>query len=205
MIRAQRGARAERLHVTPVGREQRARPIAEVLGDPLVTRKGRAIVPTPAGNRARARDCPRHPRIRARAPGRSLRRREVHANVLSRGRRCRPDHVGSADRHRDDAGAAQSAPTRRRIDSLVSLGDLTSSEIDLHLGTRAGCRPARIEPLFEERVVLVARRDTRRSATGSRAPCSVVCVTCASIWCLEETSAIASPSRMRERASHARS
>jgi len=44
------------------------------------------------------------------------------------------------------------------IDSLVSLGDLTSSEIDLHLGVRGRGAGLHVEPLFEERVVLVARR-----------------------------------------------
>jgi len=44
------------------------------------------------------------------------------------------------------------------IDSLVSLGDLTSSEIDLHLGVRGQGAGLHVEPLFEERVVLVARR-----------------------------------------------
>jgi DNA-binding transcriptional LysR family regulator len=44
------------------------------------------------------------------------------------------------------------------IDSLVSLGDLTSSEIDLHLGVRGKGAGLHVERLFEERVVLVARR-----------------------------------------------
>src|SRR6266403_1216220 len=44
------------------------------------------------------------------------------------------------------------------IDSLVSLGDLTSSEIDLHLGVRGKGAGLHVEPLFEERFVLVGRR-----------------------------------------------
>jgi DNA-binding transcriptional LysR family regulator len=52
------------------------------------------------------------------------------------------------------------------IDSLVSLGDLTSSEIDLHIGVRGKGAGLHVEPLFDERVVLVARRG--HPAVGKR-------------------------------------
>src|SRR5260221_2913173 len=45
------------------------------------------------------------------------------------------------------------------IDALVSLGDLTSSEIDLHLGVPGKGPGLHVEPLLDEPSLLVARRD----------------------------------------------
>src|SRR6266446_3989728 len=80
---------AERLHVTPSAVSNALARLRDVLGDPLVTRKGRGIVPTPRATEL-APAIARAIHELARAPGRPLRRRELHANVHSRGRRCRP-------------------------------------------------------------------------------------------------------------------
>jgi DNA-binding transcriptional LysR family regulator len=44
------------------------------------------------------------------------------------------------------------------IDPLISLGDLTSSEVDVHLGIPWKAPGIHVEPLCEEQSVLVARR-----------------------------------------------
>jgi DNA-binding transcriptional LysR family regulator len=60
------------------------------------------------------------------------------------------------------------------IDSLVSLGDLSSPEIDVHVGVPATGRDLHVEGLLDERSVLVARHDhpsagkkLSRHATGT--------------------------------------
>jgi DNA-binding transcriptional LysR family regulator len=58
---------------------------------------------------------------------------------------------------------AQEMPNARLrvvgIDSLLSLGDLASSEVDLHVGVRATGPGLHAEPLLDEQTVLVARKD----------------------------------------------
>jgi DNA-binding transcriptional LysR family regulator len=165
---------AERLHVTPSAVSNALARLRGLIGDPLVTRKGRGIVPTP-----RAVEL-------APAIARGLRELEaaIHGVPFDPARCTRTFTLALAD-----AGQVTWLPriaTRMReamprahlrivgIDSLVSLGDLTSSEIDLHLGLRGGGAGVHVEPLFEERTVLVARRGHRligkrlsRSALGA--------------------------------------
>jgi len=45
------------------------------------------------------------------------------------------------------------------VDSLVSLGDLGSTEVDLHFGVRATGPGIHAETLFDERTILVARKN----------------------------------------------
>jgi DNA-binding transcriptional LysR family regulator len=52
------------------------------------------------------------------------------------------------------------------IDSLVSLGDLGSTEVDVHLGVAGTAPGLRATPLVEERAVLVARRGHPAIAAG---------------------------------------
>ncbi|MFP2911571.1 LysR family transcriptional regulator [Pyxidicoccus sp. 3LFB2] len=59
---------AERLHVTPSAISNGLARLRSALGDPLVTRKGRGIVPHASGDRARARHRARPERARACAP-----------------------------------------------------------------------------------------------------------------------------------------
>jgi DNA-binding transcriptional LysR family regulator len=157
---------ARRLHVTPSAVSNSLARLRGVLGDPLVTRKGRGIVPTP-----RALEL-------APAIARGLRELETAVRGV-------PFDAASCTRTFTlaiaDAGQVTWLPRiamrmRREmprahlraigIDSLVSLGDLSSPEIDLHIGLRGTGAGLRAEPLFEERTVLVARRGHR--AIGKR-------------------------------------
>jgi DNA-binding transcriptional LysR family regulator len=149
---------AERLHVTPSAVSNALARLRDVLGDPLVTRKGRGIVPTPRATEL------------APAIARAIHELE---HALQRG----PFDAASCTRTftlavadagqitwvpRIAAGMTRELPKAHLrvvgIDSLVSLGDLTSSEIDLHIGVRGKGAGLHVERLFEERVVLVARR-----------------------------------------------
>jgi DNA-binding transcriptional LysR family regulator len=143
--------------VTPSAVSNALARLRDVLGDPLVTRKGRGIVPTPRATEL------------APAIARALHEFE---HVLQAGfdaASCTRTFTLAVA----DAGQITWVPriateiTRELpkahlrvvgIDSLVSLGDLTSSEIDLHLGVRGKGAGLHVERLFEERVVLVARR-----------------------------------------------
>jgi DNA-binding transcriptional LysR family regulator len=157
---------AARLHVTPSAVSNALARLRGVIGDPLVTRKGRGIVPTP-------RAVELAPAI---AHG-------LHAlEVAIRGV---PFDPASCTRTftlaMADAGQVTWLPRIARrmtsvmprahlrvvgIDSLISLGDLASAEIDLHIGLRATGVGVHVEPLFAERTILVARRGHR--ATGRR-------------------------------------
>lgn len=149
---------ANRLHVTPSAVSNALARLRDVLGDPLVTRKGRGIVPTPRATEL------------APAIARAIHELEhvLQAGLFDAATCTRTFTLAVAD-----AGQITWVPriatemTRALpkahlrvvgIDSLVSLGDLTSSEIDLHLGVRAKGAGLHVERLFEERTVLVARR-----------------------------------------------
>src|SRR5882724_10587362 len=148
----------ERLHVTPSAVSNALARLRDVLGDPLVTRKGRSIVPTPRATElapaiARAIDELEH---------------ALQAGPFDAASCTRTFTLAVADAGqitwvpRIATRMARELPKAHLrvvgIDSLVSLGDLTSSEIDLHLGVRGKGAGLHVEPLFEERVVLVARR-----------------------------------------------
>ncbi|HEU4735218.1 MAG TPA: LysR family transcriptional regulator [Kofleriaceae bacterium] len=149
---------AERLHVTPPAVSNALARLRPVIGDPLVTRRGRGIVPTP-----RALEL-------APAIARGLRELETAIRDV-------PFDPASCTRTftlaMADAGQVTWLPriaTRMArampraqlrvvgIDSLVALGDLGSPEIDLHLGVRGTGAGLHVAPLFDERTVLVARR-----------------------------------------------
>lgn len=157
---------AERLHVTPSAVSNALARLRGVLDDPLVTRRGRGIVPTP-----RAIEL-------APAIARGLRELETALRGV-------PFDAASCTRTFTlavaDAGQVTWLPRIARrmasamprahlrivgIDSLISLGDLTSPEIDLHIGRRGTGAGMHAEPLFEERTVLVARRG--HGALGKR-------------------------------------
>lgn len=149
---------AERLHVTPSAVSNALARLRDVLGDPLVTRKGRGIVPTP--------------RAIELAPGiaRAIHELEhvLNAAPFDAANCTRMFTLAVADAGqltwlpRIAAAMARDMPRAHLrvvgIDSLVSLGDLTSSEVDLHLGMRGTGPGLHVDPLFEERTVLVARR-----------------------------------------------
>jgi len=150
---------AQRLHVTPSAISNALARLRVALGDPLVTRKGRGIVATP-----RAAEL-------APALARALGELE---RVLAQG----PFDAASCTRTftlaMADAGQvawlpgiatamARDMPKARLrvvdIASLLSLGDLGSSEVDLHVGVRATGPGIHAAALLDEPTVLVARQD----------------------------------------------
>jgi DNA-binding transcriptional LysR family regulator len=149
---------AERLHVTPSAVSNALARLREVLADPLVTRKGRGIVPTPRATEL------------APAIARAIHELEsaLQAAPFDAASCTRMFTLAVADAGqmtwlpRIVAAMAREMPRAHLrvvgIDSLVSLGDLTSSEIDLHLGKKGNGAGLHVEPLFEEQTVLVARR-----------------------------------------------
>lgn len=149
---------AERLHVTPSAISNGLARLRSVLGDPLVTRHGRGIVPTP--------------RATALAPAiaRGLRELElaIHEVPFDPTGCTRTFTVAVADAGqitwvpRIAAMMGAEMPNARLsvvgIASLVALGDLTSSEIDLQIGVAGRGAGLHVEPLLDERTILVARK-----------------------------------------------
>ncbi|QSQ19813.1 LysR family transcriptional regulator [Pyxidicoccus parkwayensis] len=148
---------AERLHVTPSAISNGLARLRSALGDPLVTRNGRGIVPTP--------------RALALAPAiaRGLRELElaIHEAPFEPAKCTRTFTLAVADAGQVTwvpgiaARMAAEMPNARLsvvgIASLVALGDLGSSQIDLHLGVATRGAGLHVEPLLDERTVLVAR------------------------------------------------
>ncbi|NNC02203.1 LysR family transcriptional regulator [Corallococcus exiguus] len=148
---------AERLHVTPSAISNSLARLRSVVGDPLVTRKGRGIVPTP--------------RALALAPAIARGLRELESGLqeapFEPARCTRTFTLAVADAGqvtwgpRIAARMAGEMPNARLsvvgIASLVALGDLTSSQVDLHIGLAGRGAGLHIEPLLDERTVLVAR------------------------------------------------
>jgi DNA-binding transcriptional LysR family regulator len=150
---------AHRLHVTPSAISNALARLRGALGDPLVARKGRGIVPTP-----RAAEL-------GPALSRALRDLEhaVHAAPFERATTTRTFTLAVAD-----AGQVVRLPrlaslmsvemprARLRvvgIDSLVSLGGLAGTEVDVAIGVGEEAAGVHVEALFDEPTVLVARRD----------------------------------------------
>jgi DNA-binding transcriptional LysR family regulator len=149
---------ARRLHVTPSAISNALARLRLALGDPLVTRQGRGVVPTPRAAElapALARVMTELDRAIAHGPfdAQSCRRTFTLA-MADAGQVARLPGIVSA--------LARKMPNARLrvvgIDSLVSLGDLAATEVDLHLGVKATGPGIHAEPLLDEQVVLVARR-----------------------------------------------
>jgi DNA-binding transcriptional LysR family regulator len=156
---------AERLHVTPSAVSNALARLRDVLGDPLVTRKGRGIVPTP-----RATELAPSIALAVEEIERALQGGRFHAATCTRTFTLAIADAGQITWvPRIAAGMTRELPKAHLrvvgIDSLVSLGDLTSSEIDLHLGVRGKGAGLHVEKLFGERTVLVARRGHPASGT----------------------------------------
>jgi DNA-binding transcriptional LysR family regulator len=153
-----------RLHVTASAISNALARLRVALGDPLVTRQGRGIVPTPRA----AELAPALARImteldRLIAPG------AFDAASCTRTFTLAMADAGQVARLPGIASAmAREMPNARLrvvgIDSLLSLGDLASTEVDLHLGVRATGPGLHAEPLLDEQTVLVARKDHPRCA-----------------------------------------
>jgi DNA-binding transcriptional LysR family regulator len=150
---------AERLHVTPSAVSNALARLRAAMGDPLVTRKGRGIVPTPRATEL------------APAIARAIRELELAlvAAPFDAASCTRTFTLAVADVGQVAWVPGLATAMRRElplahlrvvgIDALVSLGDLTSSEIDLHLGIPGKGPGLHVEPLLDEPSLLVARRD----------------------------------------------
>jgi DNA-binding transcriptional LysR family regulator len=149
---------ARRLHVTPSAISNALARLRVALGDPLVTRQGRGIVPTPRAAElapALARVMTELDRVVAHGPFDAAScTRTFTLAMADAGQVARLPRIVSA--------MARQMPNARLrvvgIDSLLSLGDLASTEVDLHFGVRATGPGIHAEPLFDEQTVLVARK-----------------------------------------------
>jgi DNA-binding transcriptional LysR family regulator len=148
---------AQRLHVTPSAISNGLAKLRAALGDPLVTRRGRGIVPTP-------RALELAPAL-ARALG-ELERAVTHspfdpATCTRTFTLAMADAGQVASLPSIAAALAHGMPQARLrvvgIESLLSLGDLGSGEVDLHFGMRASGPGIHAETLYEEPLCLVAR------------------------------------------------
>jgi DNA-binding transcriptional LysR family regulator len=150
---------AQRLHVTPSAVSNALARLRVALGDPLVTRKGRGIVPTPRAAElapALARAMAELERVIAHGPFDAAScTRTFTLAVADAGQVAWLPSIASK--------MTREMPNARLrvvgIESLLSLGDLGSTEVDLHVGVRATGPGIHSEPLLDERTVLVARRD----------------------------------------------
>jgi DNA-binding transcriptional LysR family regulator len=150
---------ANRLHVTPSAVSNALARLRVVLDDPLLTKKGRGVVPTP--------------RALELAPLLAKGLAELHEAVRSGGVQA----SGTTRRFTvalSDAAQiaflpsiavllAKEMPRARLraigIDSLVLLGGLSGPEVDIVLGPEDGEGEIRSEPLFRQPAVLICRRN----------------------------------------------
>jgi DNA-binding transcriptional LysR family regulator len=157
---------AERLHVTPSAVSNALARLREALGDPLVTRKGRGIVPTPRATEL--------------APILARTLHDLEAALVTApfdAATCTRTFTVAVADVGQVAWIPRLATAMRRelplaflrvvgIDALVSLGDLGSSEIDLHLGIPGKGPGLHVEPVLEDRNLLVARHDHPAAVAG---------------------------------------
>jgi DNA-binding transcriptional LysR family regulator len=148
---------ARRLHVTPSAVSNGLARLRGALDDPLLIRSGRGVVPTP----------------RAAALGPALARalrdldQAVHGDGFDPATTDRTFTLASADvgqvvrLPRIVAALAKEMPRAQlrvsSIDALVAAGGLAGPEIDILIGVGEKGPGVHIQPLYEERIVLVAR------------------------------------------------
>lgn len=148
---------AERLHVTPSAVSNSLARLRDALRDPLFTRQGRGIVPTP-------RALELQPTLQ-RALGelsRALESAPFDASGCSRTFTLATADVGQVAWLPKLVLAMQRQLPRAYlrvvgIDALVSLGDLGSAEVDVHVGVTGKVAGSYAETLLNEPMLLVAR------------------------------------------------
>ena len=152
---------ARRLHVTPSAVSNSLSRLRDLLGDPVVTRKGRGIVPTPRATEL----APIVARVLGELATALFAAPFEPATCTRRFTLAIADPGQLAYVPRIAKQLAIDLPKAQLrvvgIDALVSLGDLGSSEIDVHIGVRSDGPGIHVEPLIDERTVLIARRRTR--------------------------------------------
>ena len=150
---------ANRLHVTPSAVSNALARLRIALGDPLLTKKGRGVVPTP--------------RAQELAPLLAKALAELHEAVRSGGLQAagttRRFSIALSDAAQIDVLPriavllAREMPHARlraiSIDSLVSLGGLAGPEVDVVLGPEKGEGEIRSEPLCDQPAVMICRRN----------------------------------------------
>jgi DNA-binding transcriptional LysR family regulator len=148
---------AKRLHVTPSAISNGLAKLRVALGDPLVTRRGRGIVPTPRAEElapALARSLAELERTVTHGPFDSATCTRTFTLAMA-------DAGQVASLPAIAAAFAKAMPHARLrvvgIESLLMLGDLGSTEVDLHFGIRATGPGIHARPLYDEPTVLVAR------------------------------------------------
>ncbi len=148
---------AKRLHVTPSAISNGLAKLRTALGDPLVTRRGRGIVPTPRAEElapALARALAELERVVTHGPFDSATCTRTFTLAMA-------DAGQVASLPAIAAAFAKAMPSARLrvvgIESLLTLGDLGSTEVDLHFGIRATGPGIHAEALYDEPTVLVAR------------------------------------------------
>lgn len=155
---------AQKLHVTPSAVSNSLAKLRAALGDPLVTRRGRGIVPTP--------------RALELAPALKRALTDLEAALLQGpfdpASCSRTFTLAMADALQIAwlpgvaAALSQQMPQARLrvigIDSLLSLGDLAASDVDLHVGVPASGPGIRAESLYDEPTLLVMRGGARGRA-----------------------------------------
>jgi DNA-binding transcriptional LysR family regulator len=157
---------ADRLHVTPSAVSNALARLRVLMGDPLVTKKGRGIVPTP-------RALELAPQL-----AKSLRELHdvVHAGAFNAAVTTRRFTIALSDvgqivllpriAELFTKEMPQASLRAVGIDSLILLGGLASTEVDLVIGPDQGSADIHSEPLFEQRAVLICR--ARHPALKSR-------------------------------------
>lgn len=159
---------ASRLHVTPSAVSNALARLRVFVGDPLVTKKGRGIVPTP--------------RALELAPLLAKGLAELHEAVRSGGAQAmgttRRFSIALSDAAQIDVLpriavllAKQMPRARLRavgIDSIVPLGGLAGPEVDVVLGPERGGGEIRSEPLCDQPAVLICRRNHPALASKAR-------------------------------------
>lgn len=149
---------AARLHVTPSAVSNSLARLRDLLGDPLLTRQGRGLVPTPRALELEP--------VLSRALNeleRAVRGATFDAASCNRVfTLAAADVVQLAWVPRLASAMASALPNAGLrvvgIDALVSLGDLASPEIDVHVGVAGKGPGLHAETLREEPSLLVARR-----------------------------------------------
>lgn len=150
---------AQQLHVTPSAISNALARLRGLLGDPLVTRKGRGIIPTP-----RALELAPVLERAVQELERALDGRPFDAASSTRLMTLAMGESAQIAWLARIATLMQKEMPRARlrvvgIDSLVSLGDLSGAEVDLHIGVRGRGPGMHAEPLLAERLTLVAGSD----------------------------------------------
>jgi DNA-binding transcriptional LysR family regulator len=162
---------AQRLHVTPSAISNSLARLRVALGDPLVTRRGRGIVPTPRANEL------------APIVARALRELDaaVHGGSFDTTTTTRTFTLAIADVgqivHLPRVAALMAAEMPRAhlrvvgIESLVALGGVSGTEVDVAFGVAERVPGVHSEEMFDEPTALVelsSARHARRSLPSLR-------------------------------------